>query len=135
MSMCKVCLKDSKDHSQKLWLQHQKNESCQFCQKGSREHSEKLWEMHQSAIQEALKKTRHKKLWTKKMGFGPDCPAVLDNDFNWDGNLNPAEWLHSIHVPCMKCGLYLGSIEEKNADLLDGMCLKCFMEMTEQRDD
>ena len=42
MSMCKVCLKDSKDHSQKLWLQHQKNESCQFCQKGSKEHSEKL---------------------------------------------------------------------------------------------
>jgi hypothetical protein len=38
-------------------------------------------------------------------------------------------------VPCMKCGLYLGSIEEKNADLLNGMCLKCFMEMTEQRDD
>ena len=132
MSICKTCFKNSKDHSQKLWLQHQKNESCQFCQKGSREHSEKLWEMHQSAIQEALKKTRHKKLWTKKMGFGPDCPAVLDNDFRWDGNLNPAEWLHSIHVPCTKCGLYLGRIEEKNADVLDGMCLECFSEVTEQ---
>ena len=133
MSMCKVCLKDSKDHSQKLWLQHQKNESCQFCQKGSREHSEKLWEMHQSAIQEALKKTRHKKLWSKKMGFGPDCPAVLDNDFSWDGSLNPTEWLHPIFVSCTKCGLYLGNIEEKNADVLDGMCLKCFGEMTDQK--
>ena len=133
MSMCKVCLKDSKDHSQKLWLQHQKNESCQFCQKGSREHSEQLWEMHQSAIQEALKKTRHKKLWSKKMGFGPDCPAVLDNDFSWDGNLNPAEWLHPIFVSCTNCGLYLGNIEEKNADVLDGMCLKCFGEITDQK--
>ena len=133
MSMCKVCLKDSKDHSQKLWLQHQKNESCQFCQKGSREHSEKLWEMHQSAIQEALKKTRHKKLWSKKMGFGPDCPAVLDNDFSWDGSLNPTEWLHPIFVSCTKCGLYLGNIEEKNADVLDGMCLKCFGEITDQK--
>ena len=104
---------------------------CTVCLKDSKEHSEKLWEIHQSAIQEALKKTKHKKLWTKKMGFGPDCPAVLDNDFNWDGNLNPAEWLHSIHVPCMKCGLYLGSIEEKNADLLDGMCMKCFSIVTE----
>ena len=133
MSMCKVCLKDSKDHSQKLWLQHQKNESCQFCQKGSREHSEKLWEMHQSAIQEALKKTRHKKLWSKKMGFGPDCPAVLDNGFSWDGSLNPTEWLHPIFVSCTKCGLYLGNIEEKNADVLDGMCLKCFGEITDQK--
>ena len=133
MSMCKVCLKDSKDQSQKLWLQHQKNESCHFCQKGSREHSEKLWEMHQSAIQEALKKTRHKKLWSKKMGFGPDCPAVLDNDFSWDGSLNPTEWLHPIFVSCTKCGLYLGNIEEKNADVLDGMCLKCFGEITDQK--
>ena len=55
---------------------------CTVCLKDSKEHSEKLWEMHQSAIQKALKKTRHKKLWTKKMGFGPDCPAVLDNDFS-----------------------------------------------------
>ena len=105
---------------------------CTVCLKDSKEHSEKLWEMHQSAIQEALKKTRHKKLWTKKMGFGPDCPAVLDNDFSWDGNLNPAEWLHPIHVPCAKCGLYLGRIEENNADVLDGMCLECFSEVTEQ---
>jgi len=105
---------------------------CTVCLKDSKEHSEKLWEMHQSAIQEALKKTRHKKLWTKKMGFGPDCPAVLDNDFSQYGNLNPVEWLHPIHVPCTKCGLYIGRIEEKNADVLDGMCLECFSEVTDQ---
>ena len=106
---------------------------CTVCLKDSKEHSEKLWEMHQSAIQKALKKTRHKKLWTKKMGFGPDCPAVLDNDFSWDGSLNPTEWLHPIFVSCTKCGLYLGNIEEKNADVLDGMCLKCFGEITDQK--
>ena len=106
---------------------------CTVCLKDSKEHSEKLWEMHQSAIQEALKKTRHKKLWSKKMGFGPDCPAVLDNDFSWDGSLNPTEWLHPIFVSCTKCGLYLGNIEEKNADVLDGMCLKCFGEMADQK--
>ena len=133
MSKCKTCFKDSKEHSQKLWLQHQKNESCQFCQKGSREHSERLWEMHHATIQEALRTTRHKKLWMMRLGLGPNCRAVLDNNFRWDGDMNPADFLHPVYMSCTECNLYLGNIEEKNADVLDGMCLKCFGEMTDQK--
>jgi hypothetical protein len=37
-----------------------------------------------------------------------------------------------IYMSCTECDLYLGSIEEDNADILGGMCLNCFREQTEQ---
>ena len=37
-----------------------------------------------------------------------------------------------IYMSCTGCGLSLGRTEESNADLLDGMCLKCFRELTDQ---
>ena len=129
MSKCKTCFKDSKVHSEKLWLQHQKNESCQFCQKGSREHSEKLWVMHKSTVDNALRKARNKKLWPLKLGFARTRMAIATNtgcDPPYDKELKP------IYMACTECGLSLGSKEEDYADMLDGMCLKCFRELTDQ---
>ena len=37
-----------------------------------------------------------------------------------------------IYMSCTECSLYLGNVEEEYADDLDGMCLKCFREQTEQ---
>ena len=113
----------------KLKLQ---TEKCMFCKKTSDAHSEELWQMHNSVVEKALRGTRHKKLWTMQIGSGRDCPAVLDTDYRQDGHQNPAEWLIPIYMSCTECGLYLGNIEEDNADILDGMCLKCFMEITGQ---
>ena len=39
-----------------------------------------------------------------------------------------------IYMSCTECGLYLGSTEEDNADIIGGMCLKCFRTETEQTD-
>ena len=130
----------------KLKLQTRPCMLCRLCQG---EHSEQLWKMHKSTVEMAQSKTQHKKLWTMQIGFGPKCPALLDNGFEsetvvkshqtgdaWRWNvapsgLNPTEWLHPIYMSWTECGLYLGSIEEDYADLLDGMCLKCFMEATD----
>ena len=131
MSTCTVCQKDSKKHSKELWELHKQVTICEFCSKSSGTHSEELWEMHQRTVDTAKSKTRHKKLWTMQIGFGPKCQALLDNDFNYNSNLNMAEWLVPIYMSCTECGHYLGSIEEDHADMLGGMCLECFMKMTD----
>ena len=132
MSTCTVCQKDSKKHSKKLWEMHKQVTICVFCDKSSRAHSEELWEMHKETVEAARRKTRHKKLWTMQIGFGRNCPALLDNDFSYSANMNMAEWLVPIYMSCMECGLFLGSIEEDYADMLGGMCLECFRKMTDQ---
>ena len=132
MSTCTVCQKDSKKHSKKLWEMHKQVTICMFCDKSSRTHSEELWEMHKETVEAARRKTRHKKLWTMQIGFGRNCPALLDNDFSYSANMNMAEWLVPIYMSCTECGLFLGSIEEDHVDMLDGMCLKCFMNATGQ---
>ena len=35
MSMCKTCLKDSKEHSKKLWQMHLIAQNCMLCHKDS----------------------------------------------------------------------------------------------------
>ena len=130
MSLCTVCHIDSKKHSKKLWVMHKQISKCTFCRKTSDAHSEELWELHKSAVDNALRKTRHKKLWTMQIGQGGNCPAVLDNDFRLDGYQNPTEWLNPIYMSCTECRLYLGDIESEYADVLGGMCLKCFREQT-----
>ena len=132
MSTCTICQKDSMEHSKRLWEMHKQVTICEFCDKSSGDHSEELWEMHKETIEAARRKTRHKKLWTMQIGFGPKCPALLDNDFSYNSNLNMAEWLKPIYMSCTECGLFLGSIEEDYADLLSGMCLECFRKMPEQ---
>ena len=131
MSTCTVCQKDSKKHSKKLWELHKQVTICEFCSKSSGDHSEELWEMHQRTVDVAKSKTRHKKLWTMQIGFGPKCPALLDDAFSYDANMNMAEWLRPVYMSCTECGLFLGSVETDHADMLGGMCLKCFMKATE----
>ena len=131
MSTCTVCQKDSKKHSRKLWELHKQVTICELCNKSSGAHSEELWEMHKETVEAARRKTRHKKLWTMQVGFGRNCPALLDNDFSYSSKMNMAEWLIPIYISCTECGLFLGSIEEDHVDMLGGMCLKCFMEATD----
>jgi len=103
-----------------------------FCDKTSDAHSEMLWNMHQETVENARRKTRHKKLWTVQIGFGPKCPALLAKDFSYNSKLNMAEWLVPIYMSCTECSLFLGSTEQDYADMLDGMCLECFRKMTDQ---
>ena len=141
----------NKKPTQKLTKLKLQAEPCMLCRLDHKDHSEQLWKMHKATVEMAQSKTKHKKLWTIQIGFGPKCPALLDNGFEsetvvkshqtgdaWRWNvapsgLNPAEWLHPIYMSCsnLECGLYLGSIEVDYADLLDGMCLECFMETTD----
>ena len=118
---------------------------CRLCQG---KHSEQLWKMHNATVEMAQSKTQHKKLWTMQIGFGPRCAALLDNDYESETlvksphgtpietvvptNLNPQEWLRPIYMSCSSCGLFLGKTEEEYADMLGGMCLKCFRELTDQ---
>ena len=132
MSTCTVCQKDSRKHSKKLWDMHKQVTKCMLCNKTSDAHSEMLWNMHQETVENARRKTRHKKLWTVQIGFGRKCPALLDKDFSYDSKLNMAEWLVPIYMSCTECGHFLGSIEEDHADMLGGMCLECFRKMTDQ---
>ena len=37
-----------------------------------------------------------------------------------------------LHMPCITCGKWLGHLEVDNLKILDGMCLVCFVEETEQ---
>ena len=131
------------ENVQKLELQTGPCMLCRLCQG---EHNEQLWKMHKGTVEMAQSKTQHKKLWTMQIGFGPRCAALLDNDFESEtviqrhgfletvvpSDLNPAEWLHPIYISCTGCGLFLGKIEEEYADMLGGMCLKCFRELTDQ---
>ena len=135
----------NKKPTQKLAKLKLQTEPCMLCRLDHKDHSEQLWKMHKSTVEMAQSKTQHKKLWTMQIGFGPKCAALLDNDFESEiviqrhgfletvvpSGLNLAEWLHPIYMSCTECGLYLGSIEEDYADVLDGLCLKCFMEATE----
>jgi len=132
MTLCKVCHVDSKKHSKKMLALHQKKQICAFCQKSGGEHSEKLWEMHKLAAEKGRYCPDHhkeEKLYPITVGFaraGIARVCSLNADPPYDKELVP------IHMSCMECDLYLGSTEEDYADILDGMCLKCFREMTGQ---
>ena len=67
MSTCTVCQKDSMEHSKKLWEMHKQVTKCMFCNKTSDAHSEMLWNMHQETVENARRKTSHKKLWTMQI--------------------------------------------------------------------
>ena len=127
MSMCKVCLKGNKQHSKKLWTLHQ-TQICVFCSKGSSEHSWKLWQIHDLTVKNALQGSKVK-LYPITIGFARTCIARVCNtdcDPPYDKELKP------IYMGCTECGLSLGSKETDYADMLDGMCLKCFRELTDQ---
>ena len=134
MSSCKICHLDSKNHSKKLWALHQQSQICAFCQKSGSEHSEKLWEMHKLAVSKGQYCSFHKK--TEKL-----YPITIGSTRAGNARvcrLNAAppydvEFI-PIYMSCTECGLYLGSTEEDYADIIGGMCLKCFRTETEQTD-
>ena len=131
MSSCKVCHLDSKKHSKKLWALHQRTQICAFCQKSAGEHSEELWQMHKLTVEKGQFCPDHKKnekLYPLTIGFGRTTIARvcrINADPPYDVDFVP------IYMACTECGLYLGSIEEDYADMLGGMCLKCFMKATD----
>ena len=126
MSMCKTCLKDSKEHSKNLWQMHQKLEICMLCQKNSKEHTEGLWKMHQSVILEGAKS---KKTCEITVGF---ARKTIGRIHSWNARPPYNSEVIPVHMYCRDCGLAVGSVEEDNADVLDGLCIKCFAEATEQ---
>ena len=132
MSLCRVCHLDNKKHSKKLWVLHQQTQFCTFCQKSGSEHSEKLWEMHKLAAEKGRYCPDHhkeEKLYPLTVGLartGIARVCTLNADSPYDKELIP------IIMSCTECSLYLSGTEEDYADILDGMCMKCFMEVTEQ---
>ena len=104
---------------------------CTFCQKSAGEHSEKLWEMHKFAVEKGQYCSFHKKteklypitVGTARASIARVCRLNADPPFDVD--------FIPIHMSCTECGLYLGSTEEDYADILDGTCLKCFMQITD----
>ena len=134
MSSCKICHLDSKKHSKKLWALHQQSQICAFCQKSGSEHSEKLWEMHKLAVSKGQYCSFHKK--TEKLYPITIGSARAGNARVCRLNAAPpydVEFI-PIYMSCTECGLYLGSTEEDYADIIGGMCLKCFRTETEQTD-
>ncbi len=133
MSSCKVCHLDVKKHSKKLWALHQQAQICTLCQKDAGEHSEKLWEMHKITVQKGRFCPFHKKnekLYPITIGKARASIARvcrLNAAPPYDVDFVP------IHMQCSNpnCKLYLSYIEEDRADVLDGLCLKCFRELPE----
>ena len=129
MSMCRICFKDSKAHTKKLLEKHQA-EVCLLCQKINGAHSDKLWQMHQSAISEDVK---GKKLLPEvTIGFSRKTVARVRH---WNTlNKNYEIEVIPIYMYCRECSLAVGADEEDFADLLDGLCIKCFQELIGQDD-
>ena len=129
MSMCKVCHRDSKNHSEKTWMLHQQKQRCTFCGENREKHSEKLWNIHEETV------TKNAKLATILLGRGPKTLAKIEkwNTMKVNGRDSP---YHQEYVPiymlCSECGTTLGNAEEKLADVFDRTCLQCFCDMTEQ---
>ena len=133
MSSCKICHLDRKKHSRKMWALHQQAQICTLCQKNASEHSEKLWEMHKLAVEKGRFCPFHKKIeklypitiGTARASIARVCK--LNTAPPYDIDFVP------IHMLCSnpECNLYLGSLEEDRADVLDGLCLKCFRELPE----
>ena len=129
MSMCKVCHRDSENHSEKTWMLHQQKQRCTFCGENREKHSEKLWNIHEETV------PKNAKLATILLGRGPKVLAKIEkwNTVKVNGRDSP---YHLEYVPiymlCSECGTALGNAEEKLADVLDRTCLQCFCDMTEQ---
>ena len=131
MSMCKTCLKDSTKHNKKLWIIHN---WCALCQKNSKEHSDKLWQMHQQAVLKGAKGQvweKEKKLWPITVGLSRASVGVaveLNARPPYDIDIIP------VYMHCVQCSMAMGDVEVDNADIIGGLCLKCFREITEQTD-
>ena len=103
-------------------------EQCTFCGKHQKDHSEKLWEMHSLAVQKAPRG----KILPQSIGFARTTPTVVVGEFVWKNQR--VKDLKPIYMSCSECKSYLGSVEEDHADVLDGMCIECFRQLTGQEE-
>ena len=132
MSECKTCLKDSKEHSRNLWQLHQEAKPCLLCNKNSGKHSEKLWEIHPTVL--ALG-SHGEKLRPITIGFVSTTIARVHkwNTIKVNGQESPYHIeLIPIHMRCTDCKNSMSANEVDVADILDGLCFKCFCEQTDQ---
>ena len=109
--------------SQKLSSERKQKSRCAFCGKGDNVHSAELWDLHQKAIPIGAK------IGSIQLGFGPRIPAQI---VEW--NAKPPydiEYI-PIHMHCSDCNSAMSSSETDLADVLSGLCLKCFSELTDQ---
>ena len=124
---CARCKKTSKEHTKNLWRIHQEVKPCLLCGKTSVNHSEKLWEMHQTVLAFGSK---GEKLRPITIGSGPTSIARVHKIPNarppYDVELIP------IHMHCTDCKSAMSASEVNIADVLNGLCLKCFCEETDQ---
>lgn len=109
--------------SQKLSPKKPQKMRCIFCGKNSSEHSLELWERHQKVIPSG------EKIVPIQQGFGPRIPAkvvLVNADPPYDKEYIP------IHMHCSDCNASMSTKETDLADVLSGLCLKCFCELTDQ---
>ena len=137
MSLCQQCRKDSGEHTKLQWRKHQEQkvkesvEVCILCQRMRGNHSEKLWSIHEDAVKNELMKRRETKIWPiQEYGRIKPHPATIEILKMADGLEETI--LTPIFMACKSCGLFVGDNEEELADVLDGMCLKCFCEEIDQ---
>ena len=151
---CIFCHKRCSNHSAKLWEMHKiAVEKGQYWW---------LWPSEKHEIFQASSVRRncvfdhHKaeKLYPLTVGFARtgiatasalnvDPPVYTHSKSRWEflehnyWEFGEEFWhredqLNPIYMECTECDLYLGSIEEDNADVLGEMCLNCFRKQTEQ---
>ena len=151
---CVFCRKRCCNHSVKLWEMHRlAAEKGQYWW---------LWPSEKHEIFQPNSVRRHcvfdhnkkEKLWPITVGFArqgiarastlnADPPVHVLSKSRWEFDehnywefgkefWHREDQLNPIYMSCTECDLYLGSIEEDNADILGGMCLNCFREQTEQ---
>ena len=151
---CVFCRKRCCNHSEKLWEMHRlAAEKGQYWW---------LWSSEKHEIFQPNSVRRHcvfdhnkkEKLWSITVGFArqgiarastlnADPPVHVLSKSRWEFDehnywefgeefWHREDQLNPIYMECTECNLYLGSIEEDNADVLGEMCLNCFRKQTEQ---
>jgi len=130
MSMCKTCLKDSSKHNKKTWIEHN---WCPLCQKNAKDHTNELWNMHKRAV---TKGAKGEKIRPITVGFARSSVGRVKE---WNVPVGPRGQTSAygieiipVHMYCAQCSLAMGDNEVDNADVLGGLCFKCFTELTDQ---
>ena len=137
MSLCQKCLKDKTDHTEIQWTKHQEflviseSQPCLFCQRKKSEHEEELWTNHANVVRNEMMRRRKTKLWPiEEYGRIRPYPGTVEILKMADGS--ETRIITPIFMACENCSLFVGDKEEELADVLGGMCFKCFCEETGQ---
>ena len=109
--------------SQKLSSEKQQKSRCAFCGKGDNVHSAELWDLHHKAMPIG------EKIGSMQAGFGPRIPAKI---ILWNAAPPYNKEYIPIHMHCSDCNSAMSSSETNLADVLSGLCFKCFCEQTDQ---